>query len=409
MSRRFRFSEHEKPNEAPPKKRKRRKQAGAYYTGEAGGAQTGASSGGTQAGPAEAPEGGTASSTHKIGELEQKSARYKERLEDAKGTLPTKKKAVRKRIYDEQKGKAKSKYTFESQTVPIHEADWNISRQKTIPQKLAGVATRKVITKAHAIVHRVEHENVGVKAAHRGELLGESAYRGGKRTVQKAYRFHKNRPYRKIAKFEAKSIKTEAKLGYQRALQNAPKKKNAISRYFQRRRIKRQYAASFRKAKQSGKVTKHSVGIVGRAGRVVTGIIRRNPIVLGKMTLLGLLIILFMGMVSMCMSMFSGGSAFFSAVTYVADYADIDEAEIAYGEWTVDLQIYLWSIEQNHAGFDEYRYDVGQINHNPLSSWPFSRRSMVTLPLQKLNLPCVDCSPSSTGLRLHPKWRFVPA
>jgi len=138
--------------------------------------------------------------------------------------------------------------------------------------RITGSATRGVVNKIHAKVHEVEHENVGVKATHRGELLGESAYHSGKRTVQRAYRFHKNRPYRKASKLQTKSIKAEAKLSYQRDLRDAPTKKNALSRFFQKRRIKRQYAAAFRNAKKSGKMAKKSAGIVGKASKLVTNL-----------------------------------------------------------------------------------------------------------------------------------------
>ena len=127
MSRRLRFSEDERPPEPSPKKRKRKQQPPEHYTGEPEDAQQTASSGDTppqgatnesRATPAPAP----IHNSHKIEKLEQKSERYKERLSEASDALPTKKKLVRKRIYDEQKGKAKSKLTFESEVVPIGEA-----------------------------------------------------------------------------------------------------------------------------------------------------------------------------------------------------------------------------------------------------------------------------------------------
>ena len=394
-----------------PKKRKRKQKPPEYYTGESEGASNVApsddvspqsapsnndTSGGTapddtttsRATSGEAVSGNKSSGskasagettsvvTHnsrKIGKLEQKSERYKVRSDKAQKALPTKKKLARKRIYDEQKSKANSKFTFESEVVPIHEAKWN--KKKPLPSRIVGSATRmplrKAVTKAHGIVHSVEDENVGVKAAHRGELLGESAYRGGKRIVQRAYRFHRNRPYRKASKLEVKSLRTEAKLSYQRALRDAPVNKNAISRFFQKRRLKRQYAAAFRNTKKSGKAAKKSVSIVGRAGRFLTGIVRRNPIALGKLALLGLIIVMLMGVLTMCMSMLSGGSIMVGAVTYAADYEDIDDAEIAYGEWTVDLLIYLQNIRQNHPGHDEYRFDTDDVGHDPFELMAF--------------------------------------
>jgi len=372
MSKRLRFDEDGKQVDLSPKKRKRKQRPSEYYTGEKEDAQSSASSGQETVGGAETDATSIPTKSYrKIEKLEQKSERYKVRSDKAQKALPTKKNLARKRIYDEQKGKAKSKLTFEAEVIPIGEAKWNKPRKKKVPEKAAGIATRKVVTKAHTVVHSVEHENVGVKAAHRGELIGESAYRGGKKAARAAYRFHKNRPYRKVAKLQTKSLKTEAKLSYQRVLRDAPVKKNPLFRFFQKRRIKRQYAEAIRTAKKSGEAAKKSAGIVGKAGKLVTNIVRRNPIFLAKAALLGLVIVLLMGMFSMCMSMLSGGSVMVGAVTYVADYEDIDDAEIAYGEWSVDLQIYLRNISQAHPGYDEYRFDVGEINHNPFELMAF--------------------------------------
>ena len=297
-----------------------------------------------------------------IHRLERKTSRNELRLKFTQEDLPIQKVKSRKRIYDEQKGKARSQLVFEKEALPIHEAKWN-QRDAGLIKKTGASARQTVVNKIHAKVHQVEHQNVGVKAAHRAELVGESAYRGGKRAARSAYRFHKNRPYRRIAKLEAKSIKTEAKLSYKRALRDNPKlRSNPISRIFQKRAIKRKYATALKQAKKSGKVTQKSAG---RAARLANNIIRRNPIFLIKCAALGLVIILLMGMFSMCMSMLSGGGVFVGAVTYVADYEDIDDASILYTRLETDLQVYLRNIESNHPGFDEYRYDVGEINHNP--------------------------------------------
>ena len=385
MSRRLRFTEEERPPEATPPKKKNRRQQTRHLEGDPEGVSSDAPSEknppasepitkrDTQTVDASATEASATpdKSYRKIERLEQKSERHKERLDDAKTALPTKKKAVRKRIYDEQKNKAKTKLTFEAEAVPIGEAKWNKPPKRTLAKQTASMATREVGNEIHAKVYEVEHENVGTKAAHRAELLGERAYRSGKRTVRRAYRFHKNRPYRKAARLEMKSTKAEAKLNYQTALREAPMKKSAVSRFLQKRRIKRQYATAVRNAKRPGKAVKQSAGIVGKAAKLASNIVRRNPVFLFKVAVLGLIVLLLMAMFSMCMNMLSGGSVVIGAATYVADYEDIDDAELAYREWTVDLELYLLTIPQNHSGFDEYRFDTGYIGHNPFELMAF--------------------------------------
>ena len=304
----------------------------------------------------------------RVEKLEQKSEQCRERLGKAHAALPKQIVKSKKLIYDEKKGKAKSKIIFEEQSIPIHKAKWNQPKKKSLSKRMGDKAKVTAINKVHAKIYEVEHENVGTKAAHRGELVGESAYRRGKKIAGSAYRHYKNRPYRKASKLEVKSLKADAKLSYQRAVRDKPNLgSNPLSRFFQKRAFKRKYAASIRNAKKSGKMAKKSVGIVGKLSKLATNIIRRNPVFLLKLSALGLMIILLMGLFSMCMNMLSGGTVFVGAVTYAADYEAIDDASILYTELETDLKMYLRYIEQNHPGFHEYRYDVGPINHDPFA------------------------------------------
>ena len=310
-----------------------------------------------------------------IDKLEQKSARHHERLTDAQAALPKKKVITRKLVYDEQKrkvaadgsasvkgaGKVKSKLRFEPETIPIGEAKWNQPKKRGIPQQAVGSIRTMAVNKAHAKVYQVEHENVGTKAAHRGELMGESAYRSTKRGAQKAYRHHKNRPYRKVSKLEAKTIKVDGKLNHRKAMQTGkPKfKSNPLSRMAQKRTIKRNYAA----AKKSGQVAKKSAGMTAKLSKLATAIVRKNPKVWLVVGLAGLIVLLVMAIVSMSVVLFSGGGGFLGSLFYVADYADIDDASTLWTELEVDLRIYLYGLEGE--------FDLSAINHDPFELMAF--------------------------------------
>ena len=307
-----------------------------------------------------------------IGKLEKKADKYEELLEKARDKLPTKTVKKKELIFDEDKGKAVSKLTHETEVIPIGEAKWNNPKKKPLATRTTGKITSMAVTKVHAKIHQVEHENVGVKAAHQAELLGESASRGVKKTAYSAYRFHKNKPYRKVAKLEQKSIKNKMRLDYKKALRDNPKLKSSpISRFFQKRAIKRNYAKDLRNAKNAATTAKASVGFVARAGKVATAIIRRNPVFLIKAGLLLLVLFLIMSLVTMCASMFQGGAGFIGAVTYAAEYEDIDAASVLYTELETDLRIYIQDIQTNHPGFDEYRLNIGSIGHNPFELMAF--------------------------------------
>ena len=303
-----------------------------------------------------------------VAKLEKRAEKLDEKLEKAQDKLPTR--TVKKKTleFDEDKGKTVSKLTHEVEKIPIGEAKWNKPKNTAMPVKAAGVVTSLAVTKIHAKIHQVEHDNVGVKVAHKAELMAESGYRGAKQSVRSAYRFHKNRPYRRVAKLEQKSIKNKMRLDYRKALRDNPKlKSNPLSRFMQKRAIKRNYAKQLRAAKQAGQATGKAVGFTAKAAKVVTAIIRKNPIFLVKAGLILLIIFLILSMFTMCVGMFSGTSSFVGHVMYPAEFEDIDDASIMYTELETDLRIYINEIEENYPDYDEYRLSIDSLGHDPFA------------------------------------------
>ena len=133
----------------------------------------------------------------------------------------------------------------------------------------------------------------------------------------------------------------------------------------QKRAIKRNYAKELRAAKNAAQTGKKAVGITAKAAKLVTAIIRKNPILLIKLSIIGILFFLIMSLFTMCVAIFSGGNAFIGAVTYPAEAEDIDAASVLMTELETDLRIYINDIEINHPGYDEYRFNIDSIGHNP--------------------------------------------
>lgn len=202
--------------------------------------------------------------------------------------------------------------------------------------------------------------------------MGESAFRGGKKLTRSGYRFVRNTPYRKVSKLEVQSVKTDMKLAYQKALRDNPKlKSNPVSRFFQKRSIKKEYAAALRSAKGTAKTAKTAGGVIQKTTQAVTNVVRKNPIFLLKLGILLLIIFAIMALFSMCGTIFSGGSAYIGATTYAAEDATVDNAELNYTEWETDLQIEIQNAESTHGGYDEYRYNIADIGHDPYELMAF--------------------------------------
>lgn len=298
------------------------------------------------------------SKSSKIAKLEKRAEYYSKKLEQTRSKLPTKKARQKQRVYDEVNSKVKTKLTFEEEIVPINEAKWNQPKKRSPSGRVINKAGSMAATKVHAKIHQAESQNVGVEATHKAELLGESAYRGTKRATQSGYRYYKNRHYRRASRLEVKSIKSRIKLDYEKAVQDIPglasgrssklkhgastksnpvkdgekAKKNPISRYFQKRAIKRNYAKQLRAAKASGKTAKFGVGMTQRVTKLVTNIVRKNPIFMLKAALLVLVMFMLMSLITMCGMMISNSSAVIAIASYLAEDTAIDNAALSYSE-----------------------------------------------------------------------------
>ncbi|MCL2447238.1 MAG: peptidoglycan DD-metalloendopeptidase family protein [Oscillospiraceae bacterium] len=221
-----------------------------------------------------------------------------ETLLNAQSAMPDKKKITRMRM---QKDVVKSKLAFE-------DAAKNV--QATVANK------------AHGVVARTEHENVGTKAAHRGELAGESVYRSGRRTIKSAYHSSKNRP---------KPAKNTAK-------QSPQTKKKGMSRFYQKQAIKQKYAAAKKSGKAGSMAAKQSASVVEKAGKAAARIVRKHPIAIATVAAIALFVFLLVGMFSTSITLFSSGAGFLGALFYTADYADICTAELAFSTWVLDAE-----------------------------------------------------------------------
>lgn len=262
----------------------------------------------------------------------------------------------------------KSKLRMEKRGKKLDAARERLAKQKPLkkpgPVKRVGrAAGRGVHSFVHGKIHEVEHENVGVEGAHRAELAGESVLRHGTRFVKKRIRTH---PARAVRKAEAKSIRATADYHFRMAAQEHPElHKNAVSRFWQKRRLKKQYAKQAREAaKRGAKVTEKAAVTTEKLTRAAMGFVKRHPVG----TLIALTCVLLLFVMQSCMSsMVSLGNGVIGAMaasTYPAEDADMLGAEAAYAGMEAELQDYLDSYENTHD-YDEYHYDLDEIQHDP--------------------------------------------
>ena len=294
----------------------------------------------------------------------KKSDKAADRLDEARAKIPKEKKLVKERTFDEATGKGKTRLRFEEREKPMNggKAHKNpLSR----PAQEAGIFV-------HNKVHSVEKDNSGVEGAHKSEETAEKAAKYGARKVKEGYRSHKLKPYRAAAKAEKAAQKANANYLYQKALHDNPQiaASNPFSRYMQKQRIKKQYAKTVKAqgaksvknaaentrkaAKKTAEGTKKAIAFVGRHPAGVC-------IAIGAL----LLFIMISSALSSCGAMFSGMINGIVGTSYTSEDADLVAVENNYAALETDLQRRIDNIERDNPGYDEYRYDLDSIGHNP--------------------------------------------
>lgn len=290
----------------------------------------------------------------KLTHAKKEAERTAEKLEQAEARLPARKKLRMETTSDPETGKAKKHLHFETE-VKSQQAHVNGS----LPMRPVKAGANAAIGYAHRKLYQVEDENVGVKAAHQTELVGESG-------VRLAYRRHKTAPYRKVAKLQQQSARANANLAYHQTLQDNPQlKKSLLSRMWQKQKLKRQYAKAAREARKASVYAKETAVTTEKIAVGVVRAVKRHPVICAVVILFLLVFFMLTSIFSSFSNIASGSLGTLAASTYLADDRDIDQAELSYTEWETDLQMEIDKVENTHPGYDEYRYNIGAIEHDP--------------------------------------------
>ena len=293
----------------------------------------------------------------------EKSNKAADRLDAAKAAIPKKKKLVKERTFDEALGKPKTRLYFEEQEKPIpggKSAKNPLSR----PAQEAGVFV-------HNKIHSVEKDNSGVEGAHKSEELAEKGAKYGVRKVKQGYRSHKLKPYRKAAKAEKAAAKANVNFQYHKALHDNPQlTSNPVSRFWQKQQIKRQYAKAARNGGAKGikgavQNTRRAAAKAAEKTKQAAAFVARHPAGVCIAIAALLLIIFVLAGLSSCSAMFSGTINGVVGTSYTSEDSDLVAVENNYSAMENSLKNEIDNIESTHPGYDEYRYDLDTIGHNP--------------------------------------------
>ena len=269
----------------------------------------------------------------------------------------------------QEKKQERAQSRAEHSAVRLERAKENLAAQKHYKppgpaRRAATAAGGSVWVYGHRKIHEAEHENVGTEAAHKSELLAEA---GAHKAVRYAKRRIREHPARQVERWEHRAMKADAELRYQQAAAEHPElQSNALSRMAQKWKIKRQYAKEAREAaKQGAKAAGKAVGTVEKAAEKLALLVRNHK---GGAVVILLLFCVFLIINSVFSALPSLGTGMVNAVvgtSYTAEDGDILGADEDYTALENALRQEVAGIERTHPGYDEYRYRVDELGHNP--------------------------------------------
>ena len=284
-----------------------------------------------------------------------------DKAEKAVDKLASKKKATKLRQETDAAGSRKAKLRF-------GKTDNSVAVDR--PSSAKQLATRGTAvtlkSKVHRAVSEYEDDNVGVQSAQETTKAVEStAY-----TVDHAIYSHKLKAHDKADKLVQKSDKANVDALYEKFKKDNPDAgSNPFSRWRQKQAIKKEYAAAkagnstakTTAAKGTGKAAQGAKTITEKATEFATTHSKAILFVLAG----GLLFMIIASMFSSCTAMFQGGTQVLLGTSYTAEDEDIIGTDDDYKALEAALRSKINNIERTHSGYDEYRYDLDEINHNP--------------------------------------------
>ena len=287
----------------------------------------------------------------------RKSQKAADNLDAARAALPKEKVLVKERVFDEATGKGKTRLHFEEREKPMPNGKHH-KNPFSRPAQEAGIFV-------HNKIHEVEKDNSGVEGAHKTEEVTERGAKYGARKIREGYHRHKLKPYRAAAKAEKTAFKANVEFQYQKLLQENPQlaASNPLSRYRQKQQIKKQYAKAVRTGgvKSAKTAADHTQKAAKKTAEFVTRHWKGVVLLIAAL----LLFIMIAAGVSSCSSLFSGLMNGVLGTSYTSEDSDLVAVENNYAAMENELQQRIDNIERDYPGYDEYRYDLDNIGHNP--------------------------------------------
>lgn len=222
---------------------------------------------------------------------------------------------------------------------------------------LMGLASKNIY---HQKVSEVEDDNIGIESLHKTQLLGE-------RSIRKSRNYSINRRNKRLKKENKEIIqnyKLRNKLEFNQLLKEdkAYQDLKGINKHIQRWRLKQNYYKK-RSRKSIGKRFMEGLNGLSKTIKDMTKKVTKKAGV--YMIALVFLILLIMVSLQSCSNILMGGLGTIAGTSYQASDIEVTGADFEYTRLETGLLLTLQDIERDNPGYDEYRYELDGVGHDP--------------------------------------------
>lgn len=228
----------------------------------------------------------------------------------------------------------------------------------------------------HHELDRQEEDNTGLEAAHSTEKGASSALHALRRRHEKTRQLKARRSTRAAegqpsAKAASSGTRPSRQADIMKSVQTGPSDEtavlssNPISRWQQKRAIRKQYAAARRAGRQPVTPGRTLMDKVKSRFHSGSGLIRRKKRSVFLIGLLLSLLLFVMHSLSSCSVILDGTLTSIASATYPSEDSDMKAAEAMYRQMETDLQQELDNYLTLHPEYDDVTVDCDKIEHDP--------------------------------------------
>lgn len=296
----------------------------------------------------------------KIKKAAEKAEKAAEKADSAAARVPKRRKL---KLETDKAAERAVRLTFQKEEIPAGE----------LAGKKAGFSKAAVSGAIHGqVTAHNQDENTAVQTVDASVEAAET----GAHVVEHTVYSKKLKSSQKAARLLSKSDAANVNALYQQRMAEHPEAfSNPLSRWQQKRKIRKEYMAARHAeaaAANAGTAAKSGTTGIKSLGQKLADIKDKafecaasHPHVILMIAALALLVMVISSALSSCSVFLPGSSGAVVATTFTADDDDITGANDDYKALEAELQREVDAIETTHSGYDEYNYFLDEIGHDP--------------------------------------------